>query len=250
MKSRGKSINQLSAMIAFTLAEVLITLGIIGIVAAMTIPTIMNNINNQQYVTALKKVYTGFSQVLLQVTSDGGCIGDLKCTGLFDDSPTATNALGESLSSYFKVVKNCANSTSGCFSNNVSTRYDGSTVRNGTYDSTFYYRFISADGVAFSIRNYAQDGAVSANCANDYGSGNVNNTCAIVYVDVNGLNGPNNFGRDIFAFYITNGKGPVFYPEGGSDFGAPAYWGTYCSTSYSGTYCTGRIMDEGWKMTY
>ncbi|MBP7212243.1 prepilin-type N-terminal cleavage/methylation domain-containing protein, partial [bacterium] len=48
---------------AFTLAEVLITLGIIGIVAALTIPTLMNKSQKQQTVTALKKSYSTFSQV-------------------------------------------------------------------------------------------------------------------------------------------------------------------------------------------
>ena len=41
----------------FTLAEVLITLGIIGIVAAMTLPTLVNNYKKQIYVVGLKKAY-------------------------------------------------------------------------------------------------------------------------------------------------------------------------------------------------
>ena len=39
----------------FTLAEVLITLGIIGVVAAMTIPTLISNTNGAQFKTAYKK---------------------------------------------------------------------------------------------------------------------------------------------------------------------------------------------------
>ena len=42
---------------AFTLAEVLITLGIIGVVAAMTLPSLVNEHNNKQYVVAFKKLY-------------------------------------------------------------------------------------------------------------------------------------------------------------------------------------------------
>src|SRR5574344_1675094 len=42
---------------AFTLAEILIVLGIIGIIAEMTIPTLMENVQKQEYVTALKKFY-------------------------------------------------------------------------------------------------------------------------------------------------------------------------------------------------
>ena len=40
---------------AFTLAEVLVTLGIIGVVAAMTMPTLINNTGNEKYVAKLKK---------------------------------------------------------------------------------------------------------------------------------------------------------------------------------------------------
>ena len=45
----------MTKMKAFTLAEVLITLGIIGVVAAMTMPTLMNSTNGAQYKTAYKK---------------------------------------------------------------------------------------------------------------------------------------------------------------------------------------------------
>lgn len=40
---------------AFTLAEVLITLGVIGVVAAMTLPTLIQNYQEQEYVNKLKK---------------------------------------------------------------------------------------------------------------------------------------------------------------------------------------------------
>ncbi len=56
---------------AFTLAEVLITLGIIGVVAAMTMPTLMNSTNGAQYKTAYKKALSVLSQaVVLNVALD------------------------------------------------------------------------------------------------------------------------------------------------------------------------------------
>ena len=48
---------------AFTLAEVLITLGIIGVVAAMTLPSLINNIQSKQLEAGLKKQYSIISQV-------------------------------------------------------------------------------------------------------------------------------------------------------------------------------------------
>ena len=49
----------------FTLAEVLITLGIIGVVAAMTMPTLMNATNGAQYKTAYKKALSVLSQAIV-----------------------------------------------------------------------------------------------------------------------------------------------------------------------------------------
>ena len=62
----------------FTLAEVLITLVIIGVIAAMTIPTLMNNTNKQEYVSKLKKAYSTLSQATNRIiTEEGNPRGDI-----------------------------------------------------------------------------------------------------------------------------------------------------------------------------
>ena len=55
---------------AFTLAEVLITLGIIGIVAAMTLPALVGKYQKKVTVERLKKVYTVLSQAVLMSVKD------------------------------------------------------------------------------------------------------------------------------------------------------------------------------------
>jgi len=60
----------------FTLAEVLITLGIIGVVAALTIPILINNANKAEYVTALKRSYAILSQINEMVGKDDGSLED------------------------------------------------------------------------------------------------------------------------------------------------------------------------------
>jgi len=57
---------------AFTLAEVLITLGIIGIVAEMTIPTLMNNVQDSVFKAGWKKEYSTLNQVINQIYADEG----------------------------------------------------------------------------------------------------------------------------------------------------------------------------------
>lgn len=65
---------------AFTLAEVLITLGIIGVVAAMTLPTVINNKRNKELETAFKKSYSMLAQVTQIVIQEeyGGQVPDNK----------------------------------------------------------------------------------------------------------------------------------------------------------------------------
>ena len=65
----------------FTLAEVLVTLGIIGVVSAMTVPTLMQNYQRKSYVTQLHKVYNEVQQALLQYQTDRNAV-DLKEAGL------------------------------------------------------------------------------------------------------------------------------------------------------------------------
>lgn len=57
---------------AFTLAEVLITLGIIGVVAAITIPGLITKYQKLATVVKLKKVYSQLNQVMLSINDDPG----------------------------------------------------------------------------------------------------------------------------------------------------------------------------------
>lgn len=132
---------------SFTLAEVLITLGIIGVVAAITLPTIVSNYQKTQYVTGLKKAYTEFNQVLKQMAADKGCVDDLKCTGLFDTG-TTHQTLGDEFVKYVKVVKNCGTARGqGCWSA-TTNRYHNGTGTNWAFDNDTRYKFVTADGVS------------------------------------------------------------------------------------------------------
>src|SRR5574344_184193 len=74
---------------AFTLAEVLIVLGIIGIVASMTIPTLMNKVAKQEYLTALKKFYSTQTDGWSRLLADEG-VQQLEDTSVFQ-SMTASS---------------------------------------------------------------------------------------------------------------------------------------------------------------
>lgn len=245
---------------AFTLAEVLITLGIIGVVAALTIPTLMANNQKTQYVTALQKAYSSSAQALTQMVHDMNCGSDLQCTGLFVTGMSHAD-LGAAFARYFKVVQTCPSTTGTCWATSIDQYYDGSSgtsisqVRN-----TADYKFITADGIAYYVHNFAGDGDVD--CSYSWGSdvlGYMSQICGYIMIDVNAGKRPNYFGRDVFQFYFTNGRGAKLYPSGGIDDATTLYWNNgnadRCSSSSTGaakdgTYCSGRIVEKNWQMDY
>ena len=90
---------------AFTLAEVLITLGIIGVVASMTIPTLMTNVSNRQFETGAKKTEATLIQALLMMKANNALVGH----------GTTENFVNE-LKNYLKIAKTCESSNlSGCY---------------------------------------------------------------------------------------------------------------------------------------
>ena len=157
---------------AFTLAEVLIVLSIIGVVAEYTIPSVISNFQKTEYVTLLKKAYSETNQALKQMAADYGCIDDLKCTGLFDSNlPDAYNTMGDALAKYFNIAKNCRTEINKhCWPDLTNENYDGTSDGGNTpYDSYGYYKFITSDGMSFFIINYKN------NCSMDWSTGRIGN---------------------------------------------------------------------------
>ncbi len=229
----------------FTLAEVLITLGIIGIVAAMTIPTLVNNYQKQEYVTALKKFYTTTNTALKAMAADNGCPGDLSCM-----KETGTYELENQFASYFKVAKNCQKSiVAGCFTTETPDHYEPTSGESVAHLANGYlYTFSTLDGMSVAADIYD-------NCTSSSPSGPFKSLCGRIIVDINGPKVPNRYGRDTFMFYLTNGTGPMLYPEGGQIANGigESWWKNdngCTSTNTKGTACAGRIIEEGWQMNY
>lgn len=169
---------------AFTLAEVLITLGIIGVVAAMTLPSLVNRTRQKELETAFQKQYTLLQQAILSIKYE-------------DDLPFERASYKDNfkkrLAEKYKATKDC-----GAITNNV-----GCVVRDD--DGTFsYYKtltgktldrgyfddggFISLDGITFFMEQGAQSSY----------------TGYLVSIDVNGYRKqPNRMGYDFFMFQIT-----------------------------------------------
>ena len=102
----------LSRLAAFTLAEVLITLGIIGIVAAMTLPSLVQNYKEKQTVVALKKIYSTMSQAFNSAKSEGIEPEDW-ATEKTADGYGADEFMSH-IKPYLKILKDCNHDKEGC----------------------------------------------------------------------------------------------------------------------------------------
>lgn len=207
---------------AFTLAEVLVTLGIIGVVSAMTIPTLMQNHQRSVYITQLHKVSNELSQAALQAITDSNAIS-LKESSIGRD---------ESLffSKYFKVVKDCSiTDTSTCFSEKYSN-LNGTEIRLRDSLSGSSKCVVISSGSIICIANF--DG-------NSYS----------VLTDVNGKSGPNILGRDLFSLILKN-DGSISIAGDVSSVAEKFDSNCAKATSDSYGYCFAKILDDGWKMDY
>lgn len=159
---------------AFTLAETLITLGIIGVVAAICIPALLNNIQETQYKKAYKKAYSSISQAFLAASNNSDIV---PMTGSYNSQGMEANF--EAIKNQFKVVKECTNSqTQGCW--NTS----GELWRTEDYAVP---GFIDNTGMAWKLR--APD---------------TMNIVPAILLDTNGFKKPNQYGKDRFPLTFSS----------------------------------------------
>ena len=242
----------------FTLAEVLITLTIIGVIAAMTVPTLYTKYQKYTFVVGLKKAYATLQNAVKMIPLTEGCpAGDYVCAGLLEDNGKATDIDGKNfngdarvkkaylLSKHMKVDKFC----DGDYGRGKSTCYRGETINDKNrqiYNILFYSPqagFITQDGMIWVV-SWSDDSTSSASRASNG-----------VIVDVNGKKGPNIDGIDTFRFTIAgpevNGvKAGTVMPSGSRQYlkyvyGTEQFNFTYCKPPEQITaLCTGKVLEE------
>ena len=222
---------------AFTLAEVLITLGIIGVVAALTLPTVIQNYQKQVTVTKLKKAYSCLVQVAQKSIADNGSIDFVEGDLLNEDE--VKKFFNTYWLSYFKGVDVFPDKKRPYILNGNTVFYkhiggilDDTNVY--TYYSAGRIFFNTADGITYFvhimnwINKYNDKGElISQDAAYD--------SEQMVFVDLNGIKPPNTFGKDVFKFYVDFSKGIVRANQGN------------CNNTYSNG-CAGKIMRDGWQI--
>lgn len=220
---------------AFTLVEVLITLAIIGIVATLTLPRLISNITSRSYATQIKN----FSAQIQQLATDQ--LVNHRTNTLFNTD--FTSAARFVTNDNFVITKFCNDDTAltDCWktSANVSSsrrvRYKSIYSNNVTVSSISTGTGVSAilkNGILF--RYFPVE----------------NNDNAIGYftVDVNGVDGPNIVGKDLFGFYVTP-RGQIVDPTGIGAVASESVRESRCkdgTTIYYESYCYGSLIDRNW----
>lgn len=217
---------------AFTLAEVLITLGIIGIVAAMTLPAVIAKYQKVQLKSQLNKSYSVMQNALQKMQADTGV------------TPNAQNfsrqKFKEEYIKNFNVLLDCGlgstditdkeNAQEYCV--NEQTNHDEDDRRYTKHYKTYNKKtqidntllnngqFVLTDGTLILIENWD--------------TGNL-----YISADVNGIkNSPNIWGQDLFTFQLMDdGKlMPMGMP--GTDYQPEQYCSKTSSHTYNGVACT------------
>ena len=173
-----------NAKFAFTLAEVLITLGIIGVVAALTIPTVISKYREKAFLTQLKKMSAIMETMLVNIDAETGSVPDTfrECLEL----------VGGGSSEPYKCLAN------------MIIKYAPLNPGSVTYKEYNYNRDKDKVGnAAFCRRLYLPDGSVIA-------MNLINNSYVMFGFDVNGDKGPNKPGIDLFQShyypYVSSGS--------------------------------------------
>lgn len=206
-------------LFAFTLAEVLITLGIIGVVASITIPTLMQNKAKNETVAKLQKTYTILSQAVKMSEQNNGAntTWDWGNLGVF----TPQKSFDTYWAPYLKVLKYC--------STPADCGYNIASFKNKQGTSTM--------SIADSTRTTVElvDGTILLVQANG--------SASFIIIDINGPVNPNSYGRDVFVFVMDPIKGLM--PYGYDNLSNVA---GNCSTSSSCSQCATKIMIDAWRI--
>lgn len=222
-KALNQTVKNNKYQAGFTLSEVLITLGVIGIVAAMTLPTLIAKYQKKVYVTQLRKTISTIQQGVQKMMAEDG-VDTLEDTLIYLDMRKQTgecnspyNAACEKFykdfGKYFKILK------FDTAKNNYSAKYLNSNDMDDLSEDYFYFL---QDGIMIKV-----DSTTGLNTSFAGNDPEDNFTVSTWFeIDVNGLKRPNTYGYDIFDLYVST-DGKFYY---GKDIK--------------------KIMEAGWKINY
>lgn len=219
---------------AFTLAEVLITLGIIGIVAAMTMPSLIANYQKKQTSAQLKKAYSTFAQALVSSQYDNGNSSEWETTepsSTYDDNLKYFETYWKP---YLRIVKMCKTMAEcGYDIKNYASVSDRSNFK-------YYGQASNVPGFIYGDGTYAYLRPYSYNSTSDNPQ-----LFQMLSIDLNGPKKPNIIGRDVFQFQINISKGVI---SGVGDKNNCTISKINNNVSENPRSCGQKILSDGWEI--
>jgi len=216
----------------FTIAEVLITLVIIGVVAALTISALITKYQKEQTVTRLKKAYSSVVQSTVRAVAEHGNI-EMWEVGTGENADAAVAFFNRYMAPYLSLSEKAQKLSSTSWNkikyglNNVQSEYDNS-----------YMRAYLADGSSITMRIY---------------SSSASDKRVQFYIDINGDNKPNKLGRDIFIFWFfvkfrdyTGQIQPAGCMYSRNEILSNS--SDNCNKNQNGGRCGALIMQDGWQI--
>ena len=228
----------------FTLAEVLITLGIIGVVAAMTLPALVNKYQQKQTIAQLQKIYSILNQAFRRSEADN------ESSTYWDTSKGTQVFFNTYWRPYLNIIEECkGNKTTACAYTSSMPWKRANNRQDGYFLVLSNTRtpVILADGSFVSILTSSGYGSGTGDTDED---GNIiydetkNGADTRIIVDLNASKLPNTFGKDVFLLERVAGKGIMPYGYNKDDDEIDSN----CSKSGSGYMCAAKLIRDGWEM--
>lgn len=228
--------------LAFTLAEALITLGIIGIVAAMTIPALINKKQKAEIETQLKENYSIIQQSLKMAENDDIAIDSY----LAENIESVKSWFYTNLAPYMKYSHVCFNAE-GCWQSMGPTKtLAGSVARYNQTNIGVGYNIVTIklnNGANVSFDSYGTNDIktlLGRNCTYE-------DKALGIFIDVNGDRKPNIIGKDIYvAVWTDKGLLPAGIDE--TEATVDSNCSATANTVNAGYYCLLKVKNNGWKI--
>ena len=226
---------------AFTFAEVMITITVIGVVAALTMPGLVAHYHEEEYVSQLQKALSQFEQGMQHVMFRHECT-DIVCTGLYDGTATDNEwntKFDEEMQKSIKIIKSEKNGKAMQpeLQSGPLKPKDAKLSTQVDWRSTVGYKFMTPDGVMYQV--------IPKNCefVPHPTLSTIENICA-----QNGHLYPL-YSRD-YSNATTGSPTGTSYWRTNDDLCAGEGTLNEAPENVSGDGCAARIIEEGWKMTY
>ncbi len=219
---------------AFTLAEVLITLVIIGVIAAITVPTLQANYLERERIARIKKTYSILNQAMIRVRATGA---DMMFEEIDGNSQKIKEWYDEYMGPFLITTKVC-HQKAGCWNAGDTKWMNGTTHtwnRTGVGVGTDIITAVLNDGTFICI-----DGFSITDMDRYFGIDAEGKAGFVVYFDINGMKKPNTVGKDIFVAVYSADVGfvPAFahrkMPQVDSD----------CSSTGRGVSCIIKYLNK------